>query len=371
MAEINTLAAFNAFSAGALWLLGSLIFIGFDKVNIQANRWLGAFYGILACNFTQLFLEEFRIGGSLLIHLMELPRWAMLPCLYMAVHHYVSPSLNKKEWFLHFVPFLLFLLFSFVYLMPQLFNQQYDLPILPPWIGFIIRYFFFVQMIYYWIACFSLLRRHQRNLKMLASFTDNIDLKWLSYLLLSVLFMILIRIVSMSNVNVTYYSPILYFLGIIILAYATLTQKSIYALETYQPAEKEEMIPKKISNERLTTEQVEELQSVLTRKTVGEKLYLDPSLTLSVLSGKIGISTHELSYILNNGLGKNFYQFINELRTEEAKSLLLSEDTKHLDMFGVAIRAGFNSKTTFYTTFKKATGLTPKEYIKANSDASR
>lgn len=367
MSEINTLAAFHAFSGGASWLLGSLLFIGFDKVNVQANRWLGAFYCILACSFTQLFLEGFGIGGSFLIHLLELPRWAMLPCLYMAVSHYASPSLPKKGWLLHFVPFLLFLIFSLVYLMPILFNAQGPLPALPSWIGFIVRYFLFVQMVYYWTVCFLLLRRHQKNVKMVASFTDKIDLEWLRYLLVSVLFLILIRILSISNIHVTSYSPILYFLGIILLAYSTLTQKSIYATETYQPAENDETAPKKALNERLTTEQVEELKDIVMRKTVGGKLYLDPSLTLSVLSDKIGISTHELSYVLNNGLGKNFYQFINELRTEEAKSLLLSDDTKHLDMLGVAIRAGFNSKTTFYTTFKKATNLTPKEYIKANS----
>ncbi|WP_353140487.1 helix-turn-helix domain-containing protein [Pseudopedobacter sp.] len=367
MSEINTLAAFYAFSSGALWLLGSLLFMGFDKVNIQANRWLGAFYYILACTFTQLFLEGFGIGGSFLIHLLELPRWAMLPCLYMAVNSYVSPSLPKKKWFFHFVPFLLFLIFSLVYLMPNLFNEQNDL--LPSWIGFIVRYFFFIQTIYYWILCFSLLRRHQKNLKMVASFTEKIDLEWLRYLLISVLFLIFIRILSISNIQATYFSPILYFLGIILLAYSTLTQKSIYAIETYHPAEKDEIAPKKALNERLTPEQVEGLKYIVMRKTVDEKLYLDPSLTLSALSDKIGINTHELSYVLNNGVGKNFYQFINELRTEEAKSLLLSEDTKHLDMFGVAIRAGFNSKTTFYTTFKKATKLTPKEYIKANSEA--
>src|SRR5690606_31292221 len=104
MSEINSLAAFYAFSGGALWLLGSLLFIGFDKVNIEASRWLGAFYCILACTFIQLFLEEFGIGGSFLIHLLELPRWAMLPCLYMAVNYYVSPSSPKKERVLHFVP---------------------------------------------------------------------------------------------------------------------------------------------------------------------------------------------------------------------------------------------------------------------------
>ena len=368
MPEINPLAAFYAFSGGALWLLGSLSFLGVNRVNARADQWLGAFYCILACSFTQLFLEGFEIGGSFLIHLLELPRWAMLPCLYMAVNHYVSPSLPKKGWLLHFVPFLLFLIFSLVYLMPKLFNEQSHVPALPSWIGFIVRYFLFGQMIYYWIVCFALLRGHQKNLKMVASFTEKIDLEWLRYLLISVLFLILIRILSISNIHVTYYSPILYFLGIILLAYSTLTQKSIYAIETYHPAEKDEIAPKKVLNERLTAEQVEELNYIVTRKTVGEKLYLDPSLTLSVLSDKIGISTHELSYVLNNGLGKNFYQFINELRTEEAKLLLLSEDTKHLDMLGVAIRAGFNSKTTFYTTFKKTTNLTPKAYIKANSE---
>jgi AraC-like DNA-binding protein len=370
MSEINTLASFYAFSGGALWLLGFLLFIGFDKANPQANQWLGAFYCILACNFTQLFLEGFEIGGSFLIHLLELPRWAMLPCLYEAVNYYVSPSSSKRDRLLHFVPFLLFLVFSLVYLMPNLFNEQNHLAVLPPWIRFIVQYFFFGQMVYYWIVCFFLLRHHQKNLKTVASFTEKIDLEWLRYLLISVLFLILIRILSISNIHVTYFPPILYFFGIILLAYSTLTQKSIYAIETYQLVEKVEIAPKKKLNERLTNEQVKELKSIVMRKTVDEKLYLDPSLTLSALSDKTGISIHELSYVINNGLGKNFYQFINELRTEDAKSLLLSEDVKHLDMFGVAIRAGFNSKTTFYTTFKKATKLTPKEYIKANSKAT-
>lgn len=367
MSNINILAIFYAFSGGASLLLGSLSFLGVNRVNARADRWLGAFYCILACTCIRIFFEEFSVDNRLLLHLLELPTWAMLPCLYMAINYFVAPSTAKKDWHLHFVPFLLFLIVFLVYLMPNLFNKDNHLPELPSWIRFIVRYFFFGQMVYYWIVCFALLRRHQRNLKMVASFTEKIDLEWLKYLLISILFLILIRIGSISNIHVTYYSPILYFLGIILLAYSTLTQKSIYTIETYQPAEKDEITAKKTLNERLTAEQVEELKSIVTQKTVDEKLYLDPSLTLSVLSGKIGINTHELSYVLNNGLGKNFYQFINELRTEEAKLLLLSEDTKHLDLLGIAIRAGFNSKTTFYTTFKKATNLTPKEYIKANS----
>jgi AraC-like DNA-binding protein len=52
------------------------------------------------------------------------------------------------------------------------------------------------------------------------------------------------------------------------------------------------------------------------------------------------------------------------------RKTLLSEEAKQLDMFGIAIRAGFNSRTTFYASFKKATGITPTEYMKVHSKQS-
>lgn len=366
MADLPILATFFAFSAGALGLLGSMFLMGFTKVNPSADRWLGAFCLILACTFTQLFLEAFKLDASGWSLLLELPRWAMLPCLYMAVNCYVAPSLSPQNRLLHFVPFLLFLLFSLVYLIPALTNPEAYVPSLPAWIRFIVRYFFLGQMMYYWMSCFALLRRHQTNLLFLSSFTENIDLKWLSYLLASGLMLIGIRLLSLFVTEVTAFSPVLYFAGIILLAYSSLTQKSIYVTESFLTVEKDEIEATKETHERLTPAQVGKLQRIILRKTQDEKLYLDPQLTLSALALKTGITTHELSYVLNKGLSKNFYQFINELRVQEAKVLLLSDDLKHIDLLGVALKAGFNSKTTFYTTFKKATHLTPKEYIKAH-----
>lgn len=371
MLDINLLTFFNAFTAGALWLLGVLFLLNVNGVNAAGNRWLGVFYCILACTFSQLFLENLRIGERLLLHLLELPRWAMFPCFYLAIAHFVVPTAPKKGWFLHFVPFLLFLVFSLVYLLPTFFNAQNHLPELPPWIRFVVRHFFSGQAVFYWFACFALLRRHIANLQMVSSFKEKVDLAWVKYTLIAMLFLILVRISGLFSVQVVYVSPALYFLGVIALAYLTLTQRSIYAIEPYQPVATDKVFQKKPLHERLTPQQVDELKNTVLIKTTAEKLYLDPSLTLSVLSDKTGISAHELSYVLNNGLDKNFYQFINELRTEEAKSLLLSKETSHLDMLGVATRAGFNSKTTFYTTFKKATGMTPRAYLKAHSKPSR
>jgi AraC-like DNA-binding protein len=67
--------------------------------------------------------------------------------------------------------------------------------------------------------------------------------------------------------------------------------------------------------------------------------------------------------VLNEGFGVNFFQFINAYRVAEAQRLLASAQHQHLSMVGIAFEAGFSSKTTFNTTFKKLTGLTPSQFL--------
>ncbi len=108
MLDINLLTFFNAFTAGALWLLGVLFLFNVNGVNVAGNRWLGVFYCILACMFSQLFLENLRIGQRLLLYLLELPRWAMLPCFYMAIAYFVAPTAPKKNLVLTLCPLSVF-----------------------------------------------------------------------------------------------------------------------------------------------------------------------------------------------------------------------------------------------------------------------
>lgn len=151
------------------------------------------------------------------------------------------------------------------------------------------------------------------------------------------------------------------------IGYFSLKQEVIYPVNISQTKEFEILLNERKSWERLSEEQVSELKTKVAHITKTKKLYLDPYLNLPALSEQVGINTHELSYVLNNGLDQNFYQFINKMRIEEAKRILLSAKAKQLDMVGIATHAGFNSKTTFNTTFKKLTGLTPTEFLRANS----
>ena len=93
-----------------------------------------------------------------------------------------------------------------------------------------------------------------------------------------------------------------------------------------------------------------------------EKLFQEPDLTIQQLAAKLNISSHQLSQAVNDGFKKNFYELINGYRVEEAKRLLLDPQNRNYTILSVGFEAGFNSKTTFNTVFKKFTTLTPTEF---------
>lgn len=92
------------------------------------------------------------------------------------------------------------------------------------------------------------------------------------------------------------------------------------------------------------------------------KAYTRNDLTLKWLSQETGIRYKTLSYAIREQGYKSFYYYINDLRLQEFKRLLLLEESKKLSLEGLAKKAGFGSKTTFYSVFKHAEGTTPKKY---------
>lgn len=94
-----------------------------------------------------------------------------------------------------------------------------------------------------------------------------------------------------------------------------------------------------------------------------QRLYLEPSLSLSDLAIKLKTNASVLSAVINNGYGKNFNDFVNEYRVEEVKKQLSRPENAHLTLLGIALDCGFNSKATFNRAFKKFTNQSPKEYL--------
>lgn len=92
------------------------------------------------------------------------------------------------------------------------------------------------------------------------------------------------------------------------------------------------------------------------------KSYTKPGLTLEWLSKELGIKYKSLTKAIHCHDHGHFYTYINHLRLEEFKTLLASDMGERLSLEGLAKQAGFGSKTTFYTFFKKVEGMTPREY---------
>ena len=71
-----------------------------------------------------------------------------------------------------------------------------------------------------------------------------------------------------------------------------------------------------------------------------------------------------ISEVLNVHMNVSFQDFINEYRVNAFINCLQKEQYAHYTLFGIANEVGFNSKSSFNTTFKKIKGLTPSEFKK-------
>lgn len=122
--------------------------------------------------------------------------------------------------------------------------------------------------------------------------------------------------------------------------------------------------PKKYAHSTMSGGDVQALAASLQQLMTEKKLFLQPELTINRLSDELQCSRHHLSQLLNDTIGRSFYDYINHLRIDEAKLLLADARYTHHKIASIAYDAGFNSLSTFNEVFKKSTGKTPSGFRK-------
>ncbi|MEO0691282.1 MAG: AraC family transcriptional regulator [Pseudomonadota bacterium] len=118
----------------------------------------------------------------------------------------------------------------------------------------------------------------------------------------------------------------------------------------------------KYAKSALTDEMAVRIGAKLKRAMTESQLHLDPNLSLWALSKHVGVSDNYVSQVLNKELGLNFFDFVNGYRVQEAQMRLTETDETILN---IAYDIGFNSRSSFYTAFKKVTGETPTGFRRA------
>lgn len=114
----------------------------------------------------------------------------------------------------------------------------------------------------------------------------------------------------------------------------------------------------------LKIEQEEQLYTIINSRITEEGLYMNPSLGLDALAESLGVKATKVSHLINTYSDYNFSDHINNFRVAEAKKLLIHPDFSNYTIISIGLECGFNSKSTFYTAFKKFTGMTPSAWRK-------
>jgi AraC-like DNA-binding protein len=109
---------------------------------------------------------------------------------------------------------------------------------------------------------------------------------------------------------------------------------------------------------------VEACMQKLDRLMIEGKAYLNQDLSLPSLAADVGISSHQLSELINTRLGMGFSRYVRERRVEAAKALLVTAPSQSI--LSVSLDTGFRSQSAFYAAFKEMTGQSPGDYRSAN-----
>lgn len=123
-------------------------------------------------------------------------------------------------------------------------------------------------------------------------------------------------------------------------------------------------ITPKYATSSLSAKEINKYIKALEEYMSNKKPHLKGKVYLKDVADILGFNANYLSQAINKKLQKNFFDFVNEYRVEEAKKLLENSDDLKLNLLGICFESGFNSKTSFYTVFKKHTGTTPSKYSK-------
>lgn len=381
------------FISGASILLGFLLFFHPLQQNVKANKWLGLFVFSIGFAFigSYLFITETTASNNFLFKCTNTAQFLLAPSFLLSVLSFTNPNnkVDKLNW-IHFVPFLIYALVEHFWNFNKESISTYSIFTINEDLEFQVRNLLPLIMLPYLVYAYIILKRYQVNMKQIVSNMKPINLDWLINFLniISIVLIIWLNDALFGFPYITEATNVVYAICVFFLAYYAIQQKTIFAFKQtdideivdlfdndsktsvsfdqpiYQTIDKETVIVEKPKIKRLSQSQIENLSIHLSTIMEKEKMYLDNDLNLPTLAEKLGISIHEASFLINETAGDNFYNYINKYRVEEAKRLLASSKMEQLNILGIAFASGFNSKTTFNTTFKRMVGISPSQFSK-------
>ncbi len=340
--ERQLLFLFSALGALNGFLL-SFYFAFFSKKRGLSNYFLSALLFVLSVRILKSVFFYFNPELSEIFIQIGLSACVLIgPFLYLYTKSLIIESKRKGWWLFHVIPVLVIVIvLSVIY--PYWEHKRL-------WAGFFVKIIYLQWLLY--IICTAILLKSvfkglfskEHKIKQIEiwvlSVFGGVSIIWMGY-----------NIGSYTSYIVGALSFSFVFFLLILFWVLKRNKTSLFFEDTIKYADK------KIDLNEASEFQIK-LDSIIKEK----ELFKNPDLKLADVSRQLHVLPHYLSQFLNDNLGKSFPLFINEYRIQEAKQLLINEDNYTTEAVGY--ECGFNSKSTFYTTFKKIVGKTPAAYKK-------
>ncbi|AXT59596.1 AraC family transcriptional regulator [Aquimarina sp. AD10] len=303
-----------------------------------------------------LVFMAFRIGKSVMLNFGDdlEPIFIFLGLTFLLI---IGPFLKfyifgmtrsnfklPRHYILELVPFILIFIASLFVTRDWYENSKFVIVIFSSGLIFIYLHLAF----YIGIAWRVLHQTKKQYSKKSQTKSQKAILKWLQLLLIGFVFIWISYVINILDETIPYIvGPIVYSLVIYFLSYKALVLKST-----------------DLDGDVFKTNDDEFIFTEILKHVEKEKLYLESDISLVKLSKIIRKSPQLTSLIINQYANRNFNDFINFYRIQEAKVLLSKAENNAYTISSIAFDTGFSSLSSFNSAFKKFEGLTPSSFRK-------
>ena len=372
----RTLSTINLVGAGHA-LIQALLLVSSKRGNRPANRIMALFLLALAIGMANGF---FNLLGWY-------DRWPVLSVLVGSIvlsygplfYLYIKAMSGRgARWWpallAHLVPFLLGLVAWSAF---WILRRSAAVPpvlawcVRTPWLP--VTFMAVVQMIAYVTLMIRCLRAYARTIKDSFSSLDGINLRWLKWRLavfavISFAGLAVVAVLKFDSRLVNVAAQAAFFLvalNVFATGYRAMLQPQVFF------GSGEAGPGKRYQRSSLTAEGAALLKTRLLGMMEREQSFLDPKITLPGLAQALDIPANHLSQVINEQLGRNFFDFINGYRVEAAKRQLARPGAEQIKMITVAFDCGFNSLATFNRVFKEFVGRNPSAFRRPGKSPRR
>lgn len=356
-------------------IIFSLIVLTQKKYITNNTTYLGLVVLFLSLSNLQYWCVDTQLSNVYpILKLIFIPwHWLVLPMFYLYVYKFISTKkLKLKVKLLLITPFFIVLLIHIFYII----YMQYSDSIVKIASHFqrgiyvYIEFLSFVFNVTIMILVYNMILKHENDISYNITWVKS-ETNWLKKLIYAGLFICLCWLVALIivviydlNISNIFYPM---WIGISILVYWI----------GYAGLNKSQQLKKRIElrKVRILNFHSKPIKNTNATKSKSfnkidtfiktEKVYLNPNISLQSLSEALNLSEGYISQTINKNAKFNFNDYINHLRINDSKIMLKDKQYDNYTIHAIGLEVGFNSKSSFYSAFKKFTEQTPTGYKKS------